>query len=369
MSVDGSGGEQNATESEPSETLLESLLATLDADETREPWYRQVENTPTLDDDGSAAAIRWLRALADAKREGRAGRDEGSTTTATADTDCPVLAVLDAAHPFDDLAHLGPALDRRLGTIRRARVVDGGSTHRVDVRALARPDSETPTDAFEASLADQLDRWRAVGDIEGVVPVFDSGTRERPWVATASVGSTVWNREDSLGLSLFHACRLTDALATLHDRGVVHAGIDPGNVVYPITDDGERPAPAFHNVGLADVYRRHTDPARVLDPRYAAPEYFDQADGIVDRTTDIYQLGTLLYTLLTGDPPVEGSPAEIRETVLAGDLPSIAAHDQRLPDELDEILGRATATDSFDRYDTAHDFHRDLTALCERLLE
>jgi hypothetical protein len=277
-----------------------------------------------------------------------------------------VRSILDAARPFETVAHLGPALDRRLGTIRRARAVEDGTTHRVDVRALARP--ADAGDDFDTSLGAQLERWTAVDDIEGVVSVFDSGEGDRPWVVTASVGSTVWNREDSLGLSLFHACRLTGALAALHDRGIVHAGIDPGNVVYPITGDDDRPAPAFHNVGLVDVYRRHTDPARVLDPRYAAPEFFDQSYGIVDRTTDIYQLGAVLGTLLTGEPPVDGTPTEIREAVLDGERSSVAAQDSRLPGELDEILGRATATDSFERYDTAHDFHRDLTALCERLL-
>ena len=375
-------GAGDATDDEPSETLLESLLSTLDAEESQEPWDSHVERPePAPDETRSATAVRALRALADAKRRERASTEpaqsveaghDGETESEQAPRDetsdaCPVLSVIERAQPFDGLVHIGPALDRRLGTTRRVRAVVDGDTRRVDVRTHTQPtDGEGD---FEASLTTQVERWESVGDVEGVVPVVAAGTADRPWVATASVGSTVRGRGDSLGLSLFHACRLTGALAQLHDRGIVHAGIDPRNVVYPISEAGDRPAPAFSNVGLADVYRRHTDPARVLDPRYAAPEYFDDAVGIVDRTTDIYQLGTLLVTLLTGEPPVEGSPETVRASVLDGDLPNVAAHDPRLPPEVDEILARATARDPFDRYDTAHAFHRDLTALCERLLE
>ncbi len=361
MSADG-----EAPDEQPSETLLESLLSTLDAEAVDEPWM------PHSDGDrrNVATPLRGLRALAAAKRNDATGEPQSAHASepVVSDTDCPVGAAIEQARPFDRLAHLGPALDRRLGTLRRARAVVDGETRRVDVRVHARPDSVTDDDRFDSALAAQLDRWERVGDIDGVVPVVASGADQQPWVATASVASTVRDRNDPLERSLWHACRLTAALARLHDNSVVHAGIDPNNVVYPITVETEPPAPAFHNVGLLDVYRRHTDPARVLDPRYAAPEYFDSSHGIVDRTTDVYQLGTLLVTLLTGDAPVEGSPETVRERVLDGDLELVAARDRRLPDELDDILRQATATDPFDRYDTAAEFHRDLTALCERLL-
>jgi hypothetical protein len=375
--MDGSAGERNGAESRPSETLLEAALTTLDTGEPRQPRHHRADTAGVdIGTGGVASTLRSLRALADVKgkekpqkadSDGRTLADTPTRSTAGGGR-CQVRSVLERTRPFDRLTHVGPAHDRRLGTVRRARVVEAGDTYRTDVCAFARPD-EPGSDAFEEQLCTQLERWADAGSIDGVVPVFANGRSDgTPWAATAAVEPAVRKRDDSLGLSLFHACRLSAALANLHDRGIVHAGIDPRNVVYPRADDG-RPAPAFHNVGVVDVYRRHTDPARVLDPRYAAPEYFDQSYGVVDRTTDIYQLGAVVITLLTGRPPVDGTPEEIRAATLEGDLPRVAASDNRLPEEVDEILGRATATDPFERYDTADEFRRDLTSLCGRLLE
>ncbi|MFC7132242.1 MULTISPECIES: protein kinase domain-containing protein [Salinibaculum] len=390
MSADGSEG---TTDDEPSETLVDTLLATLDAADgpAEEPWYRRVESATADTEPASVDALRWLRTLAAEKRASAASEKPGQpgendepregpplsadgaqTASHTAEAErCPVLSVVERAAPFDRLVHVGPAVERRFGTRRRVRAVVDGETRRIDVRVHAQPERATDEsgEAFEDALAAQLDRWAEVGDVDGVVPMLAYGSGGGPWVATASVGPTVRERDLSLGLALHHACRLTGALAALHDRGVVHAGIDPESVGYPLAADGDRPAPAFADVGLADVYRRHGDPATVLDPRYAAPEYFEQSRGIVDRTTDIYQLGTVVYTLVTGRPPFDGSPGEVREAVLSDDVPPVAPRDRRLPDAFDEILQRATATEKFARYDTAGAFHDDLTALCERLLD
>lgn len=363
MSADGSGGERDDAERNSSKTLLESVLTTLDTDGTETPK-------------GGGTDTLWsLRALADTERkqphgthlDGRIPGDASAGSAPIGDYG-PGQSVPEKAQPFDGIARLGPALDHRLGTVRRAQTVEENNACRTDVCVFARPD-EGKSDEFEEQLCTGIDRWADASGVDGIVPVFAKGRNNgTPWAVTARVGSAVGERNDSLGLSLFHACRLAAALASLHDHGIVHAGIDPGNVVYPSTDDG-RPAPAFYNVGLVDVYRRYADPARVLDPRYAAPEYFDRSYGIVDRATDIYQLGALIVTLLSGQPPVDGTPEEVRAATLEGEMPSVAASDSRLPEEIDEILGRATATDPFERYDTADEFRRDLTSLCGRLLE
>lgn len=349
MSTDGPGWEGTASDGE--ETLMDSLLSAMEVadDPSQVPWYRHLDAA-----DGNPPA-RQSPDLAAPPTSARQARRQS----------CPVLSVLDDARPFDAVRHVGPALDRRLGTTRRTRVVVEGETHRVDVRAC-----QCPTDAgdFEDALAAELDRWERVGGVDGVVPVFVHGRTDRPWLATPSIGSTVADRDpDSPALALRHAYRLTRALAAMHDRGVVHAGIDPETVVYPL--GGDRPAPAFHDVGLADLYGRHADPTTVLDARYVAPEWFDDRFGIVDRATDIYQLGMVIYRLCTGQSPVAGDAGRVREQVIDGSIPAVTDADSRFPGELDSILDRATATEKFERYDTARAFHRDVARLCKAVLD
>jgi len=282
--------------------------------------------------------------------------------TGPIDESCPVTAAIRGASALGRVAHVGPALDRRFGTERRLRTTIDGASRRVDVRAFREPEGDEG--GFESALVDQLRRWASVGDVDGVVPVVDSGEAERPWVATASTGPTLRGRETpSVTRALRQATHLSAALAAVHDRGVVHAGIDPGNVVFTLGRTGP-PRPALHNPGLVDVHRRYEDPATVLDPRYAAPEFFESDSGIVDRRTDVYGLGAVCFRLFTGVAPVAGPAESIAERVTADEpLPRPSRVEPRLPDAVDEVVRRATATDKFERYDTAHDLHEALVAV------
>lgn len=287
---------------------------------------------------------------------GRSAEEHG-THSGRLDASCPVTAAIIEAGALGRLAQVGPALERRFGIERRCRPAERSG--RLTVRTFRRP--AAAPDGFPDALQVQLDRWASVSDVDGVVPVLDRGATERPWVATPAVGPAVGGHEPStLCRALDEVCHLADALVALHDRGVVHAGIDPGNVVSSLGADG-RPEPALHNPGLADIYRRYEDPAAVLDPRYAAPEYFADGTSPVDRATDVYGLGALTYRLVTGVPPVSGSPSSIADRVTADEsLPRPSRLEPGLPTAIDGVLHRATATTKFDRYDTVRAFREAL---------
>lgn len=282
---------------------------------------------------------------------GRPAEGRRTSPACRLEDSCPVTAAIgDAA--LGRIAHVGPSLERRFGVERRCRPAEGSG--RVTVRSFRRP--EAAPDGFADALLEQLDRWASLSDVDGVVPVLDRGTTDRPWVTIPALGPAVGGHEPpTLARALDEVLRVADALAALHDRGVVHAGIDPGNVVCALGADG-RPEPALHNPGLVDVYRRYEDPAAVLDPRYAAPEYFAEGTSLVDRATDVYGLGAVTYRLVTGVPPVSGSPAAIADRVTADEsLPRPSRLEPGLPTAIDGVLHRATATEKFDRFDTVRD--------------
>lgn len=281
------------------------------------------------------------------------------------DDACPVTpAIRDA--DLRGVAHVGPPLERRFGTERRLRT--GDVPARVDVRAFRAPG--TDTDGFGGALRAQLDRWAELGDIEGVVPALDHGVADRPWVVTPSIGPSLGGRDTpSLRRALRQTLHLADALVTLHDRGVVHAGVDPRNIVFTVGRDGP-PRAAFHNPGLVDVYRRYEDPAGVLDPRYAAPEFFGEDLGVVDRTTDVYGVGAVCYRLVVGVPPVSGSAEAIADRVTADEpFAAPSSVEPGVPEALDDVLVTATATDPFERYETAREFRAALATVLDGLAE
>ena len=288
-------------------------------------------------------------------------RDRTDATRST------LLRGIREAGGFADIVLAGRPTDHRFGRVVSAEVVGESGRSDVSLRLFQRPDAEE--DGFGEALAAQLSRWRAVSDLQGVVPLLEAAETPRPWACTAPAGPSLAERDPgSLAAAVREARALATALAGLHERGTVHAGIEPGSVVYAAGDGATVPAPLLDAPGLLDVYRRYTDPASVLDPRYAAPEYFETERGIVDRATDVYQLGTVMFRLFTGRAPYEGSAAEIREAVLEEDLPAPTAVEPRLPAAVDGIVRRAAATEKFERYGTAQALAADLDALCRDLL-
>jgi serine/threonine protein kinase len=150
---------------------------------------------------------------------------------------------------------------------------------------------------------------------------------------------------------------------------VVHAGIDPGNVVYTENELGDGVQPMLDNVGLLNAYRHALDPSEYLDPRYAAPEYFDSQFSRIDHATDIYQLGMVLYRLLAGRHPFDGAYGAVRKAVL-NDRPTAPSEcTPALPSAVDEIVAKATAKQKLTRYETAHGLHQDISRICDAVLE
>jgi eukaryotic-like serine/threonine-protein kinase len=113
--------------------------------------------------------------------------------------------------------------------------------------------------------------------------------------------------------------QLADALAHAHDKGVTHRDIKPGNIM--ITPEG---VPKILDFGLAQIDRsanpaaaaekteaddtstlNMTDPGQVFGtPSYMSPE---QAEGKpVDRRSDIFSFGVVMYQALTGERPFKG---------------------------------------------------------------
>jgi serine/threonine protein kinase len=154
---------------------------------------------------------------------------------------------------------------------------------------------------------------------------------------------------------MFMACL---ALNHAHQQGVIHRDIKPANLL--LCGNGELKISDF---GAAQyVAAAHTQLSGVGSPLYMSPEQIE--DRRLDQQTDIYSLGAVMYQLLTGRPPFQGSS---RESLLYQILnidpppPSLARPD--LPPELDRIVMRALAKDCEQRYAAWPEFAAELENL------
>lgn len=158
---------------------------------------------------------------------------------------------------------------------------------------------------------------------------------------------------------------LARAMHLAHSRGVVHRDLKPANIL--LTKTGQ---PKITDFGLAkrlseDSKWTKTDSV-MGTPYYMAPEQAQGDTHAVGPLADVYSLGTVMYELLTGDPPFTGeNMAELLNQICHQPPKSIRRLKPEVPKDLETICLRCLEKDGGKRYQTAEDLAGDL----ERFLE
>lgn len=153
--------------------------------------------------------------------------------------------------------------------------------------------------------------------------------------------------------------QVAKALQYAHDKGVIHRDVKPGNIMR--MGDGSVKVVDFGIAHLAD--QTITKTGMVLGTlAYLAPEQLN-GEGI-DRRTDIFSLGVVLYQLLSGRLPFEGaSTAEVMRKILLEAPPPLPPMDDVNRPELQPIINRALAKQRDRRYQTCAELGGELAGV------
>jgi serine/threonine protein kinase len=215
---------------------------------------------------------------------------------------------------------------------------------------------------------------QAVGRLlhPGIVTIFDTGEDPEDHIAYIVMEYIAGQSLDRMlsgetkKLPLDTALRLTEELAEAldhaHGQGVVHRDMKPANIL--LTEEGHSKIADFGiaKMNLAEM----TLPGRALGtPAYMSPEQLE--GGPVDQRSDLFSLGAILYRMVSGYGPFQGSSATTVCFKVANRDPLRAtALDPGLPAELDAVVARAMAKDPAHRYQRGLEFALDVHELRER---
>ena len=252
-------------------------------------------------------------------------------------------------------------IKRPLGRGAMGTVYEGWDpiiARRVAIKTVKLPDSADPE--TEEALARFRREAQAAGRLThpNIVAVFDYGeTSDLAYIVMEFVEGpplkTLLDRHEHFALA--DTVRvMQDLLAGLqfsHERGVVHRDIKPANVM--LTSAGQAKIADF---GIARIDSSSMTQAGTLlgTPAYMSPEQF--MGQVVDARTDIYSSGVLLYQMLTGERPFEGSMSAIMHKVLNTEPPVPSLLSVTAPPSFDAVVRRAMSRRPEDRFPSAGAF-------------
>jgi tRNA A-37 threonylcarbamoyl transferase component Bud32 len=143
---------------------------------------------------------------------------------------------------------------------------------------------------------------------------------------------------------------LCKALAYAHSSGVLHRDIKTDNVMLRV--DGTLKLMDFGIARFLDETKVTMTGALVGSPAFMSPEQAREAP--LDPRSDLFSVGTVLYTLVTGSLPFTGgNPSLILKNVIEGNRPSVTELAPTVSPTLADLIERLMATDASDRPSTA----------------
>jgi len=268
----------------------------------------------------------------------------------------------------DPLPRLSAALSNRYRILRE---LGQGGMATVYLAEDLKHDRKVALKVLKPELAAVIGAERFVVEIKTtaalqhphILPLFDSGEADSflyyvmPFIDGETLRAKL-DRETQLGIdeAVGITVAVADALDYAHRNGVIHRDIKPENI---LLHDG-RPMVADFGIALAlsaAAGGRMTETGMSLGtPHYMSPEQAT-AEKLITARSDIYSLGSVLYEMLTGNPPHVGASAQqIIMKIVTEEAAPVTKLRKAVPQNVADAVAKALEKLPADRFATAKEF-------------
>jgi serine/threonine protein kinase len=225
------------------------------------------------------------------------------------------------------------ARDEVLDAPVAVKVLADNWAHRMDVRARFEEEARI----LRRADSDRVVRVHDIGELPDGRPYFVMTYADRGTLADRLADGAL-----PVDAALRYGADIARGLAVLHQVGVIHRDVNPGNVLLRSAPDGtERVLVA--DLGLAKAAAHGSAFTLAAGtPGYMAPEQARPGDAPLDARADVYALGAVLHHLLTGVPPKQDEPP-----------PPVRSLRPEVPPAVEAVITRSLAIRPGDRYPSA----------------
>lgn len=239
---------------------------------------------------------------------------------------------------------------------------DESLQRQVAVKAMLLPADTADRSEHEARFRQEA---KAAGGLNhpNIITIHDLG-REGDWLYIAMELLQGVELRDLLargplppGMAADIAAQVARGLAAAHERGVVHRDVKPSNVMLL----GGRHAKIMDfGVARMQASELRTRTGTLLgSPKYMSPE---QVGGHpVDHRSDIFSLGSVLYEMVSGQPPFHATElGKLLNDILHATPPAPSTIRAEVPPALDHIIAKCMQKNPAARYQDARELAREL---------
>lgn len=204
----------------------------------------------------------------------------------------------------------------------------------------------------EKTFISEVSNWSQL-DHPNIVKLYDFKILPIPFIEMEYCEGSLKHAKLSIQEAINVIYEAANGLAYAHAKNIIHGDIKTSNIlikngIYKVTDWGLSKLMGGESVTLSGA-----------TPQYAAPEQISNQYGRADERTDIYQLGTVFYELVTGNLPFEGEIAVVYGSIL-NTVPKLPSEIDSNAKFVEPIIMKCLSKNKDERFDSMNDLIKEL---------